>query len=485
MKGKSRFLATLIVLTIAAVLVGACGAGAGNNGGASNSGSSGSSGSPAQSTPAALPQAGAPGGAATSAAGGGAAAGGGSGASTGKDTGNILILGAFTGGEADAFNQVLAGYNQANPGTKVVYNGINSFETVIQVRVQGGDFPDIAGFPQPGGVQRLAQQGKLVPLWDSAVALYDKNYAPAWKDLASVDGKVYGIFNRVNAKGMVWYNKPEWDKAGWQVPKTWDDLMSLSQQMIQKGGPVPFCEGIGAAAATGWKGTDWLENIVLRTQPTDFYDKWAAGQVKFSSPEIKNAFSLLGKIWTDPKMVYGGQQTIATTDVPTAATWLFDSPPKCWMHFEGSFVTNFFPDSVKKDLDNQVGFFMLPPIDPKIATPPLEVGGDEFVVFQGKDRPEVRKFMEWLGSPAAAETWAKAGGALFPYKGQDKSWYPTKIEGQMSDQLVNPKAAKFDASDMMPAKMNTAFWKGITDWVSGNRQLDQALQDIDTTSAQP
>jgi hypothetical protein len=31
----------------------------------------------------------------------------------------------------------------------------------------------------------------------------------------------------------------------------------------------------------------------------------------------------------------------------------------------------------------------------------------------------------------------------------------------------------------MSAAANAAFWKGMTDWVSGNRDLDGALTDID------
>jgi alpha-glucoside transport system substrate-binding protein len=483
---KARLTVAFSVLMIAALLLSACGAPGAPatpaTGGQTGSGSTaaentpaGSGSTAAENTPAASGSTAAEN---TPAASGAQAAG--------ADTGSILLLGAFGGGEADAFNKTLADFNAANPGIKAEYSSVNSFETVIQVRIQGRDLPDIAAYPQPGGVARAATQDKvLVPLWPEALAVYDKNFSPAWKELATVGGTTYGMFHRVNAKGMIWYNKPEWEKAGWSIPKTWDELMKLSQDMIAKGGAAPFCEGIGAAAATGWKGTDWIESLMLRTAPVETYDKWARGELKFTSPEVKRAFELLGQIWMDPQMVYGGSQTIATTDVPTAATWLFDSPPKCWMHFQGSFVTNFFQPEVRQKIDEQVGFFMLPPVDASIANPPLEVGGDMFVVFQGKDRPEVRKLIEWLGTPDAAKSWAQAGGALFPYKGQDMSWYPTKLEAQLMEQVVNPQSARFDASDQMPAKMNTAFWKGITDWVSGNRTLDQALQDIDTTSAQP
>lgn len=406
----------------------------------------------------------------------------GGGETAGADTGAVFILGAFTGAEATAFEEVVRAFESANPGIDVTYSGINDFDTQIEVKVQAGDTPDIAAFPQPGGAARLARAGQLVPLWPEALEKYEQNYAPVWQELASFDGEPYGMFHRVNAKGWIWYNKPEWEQAGYEIPETWDALMQLSQE-LQDTGTAPWCDGINAGAATGWKGTDWIENIMLRTQPVETYDQWVAGELPFTSPEVRNAFDILGTIWMDANMVYGGPQTIALTEVPQSAAWLFDDPPRCWMHMQGSFVTNFFPESVRENLDAQVGVFIMPPIDPNV-TPALEIGGDVFVVMTGKDRPEVKKFIEFLGTVDSTTPWAEQGGALFPHQGQDLSVYPTEIERTMAETIINAEQARFDGSDNMAANLNQAFWKGITDWVSGNRDLDGALQDIENVRAQ-
>lgn len=393
------------------------------------------------------------------------------------DTGSVFILGAFTGAEAAAFEEVIRVFEEQNPGIDVTYSGTNDFDTQIEVRVQAGDTPDIAAFPQPGGAARLASEGELAPLWPEALAVLEENYASFWQELGTFGGEPYGMFHRVNAKGWIWYNRPEFEGAGYNIPETWDELMALTEEM-KATGTAPWCEGIGAGAATGWKGTDWIENIMLRTQPTDVYDQWVAGELPFTSPEVRNAFEILADIWFDPEAVYGGTQTIALTDVPQAAAWLFDDPPLCWLHFQGSFVTGFFPESVQENLDEQVGVFIMPPIDPNV-TPALEVGGDVYVVMKDKDRPEVRRFIEFLGTVDATTPWASQGGALFPHRGQDLSVYPTEIERTMAQTIIDAEAARFDGSDNMAADLNQAFWKGITDWVSGNRDLDGALQDID------
>ncbi|HEU4323221.1 MAG TPA: ABC transporter substrate-binding protein, partial [Roseiflexaceae bacterium] len=256
----------------------------------------------------------------------------------GPDIGRISILGPFSGAEAVAFEEVIKVFEAANPGIDVVYTGVGDFDTQIVVRVQAGDPPDIAAFPQPGGAARLARDGLLVPLWPEAQATLDTNFAPFWKQLGTFEGQPYGMFHRVNAKGWIWYNKPAFEQAGYTVPKTWEELTALTEKM-KASGTSPWCEGMESGQATGWKGTDWIENIMLRTQPVETYDEWTAGRLPFSSPEVKGAFEILGSIWLDPSAVYGGYPTIVLTRFSDAATFLFDNPPRCWLHMQGSFVT--------------------------------------------------------------------------------------------------------------------------------------------------
>jgi len=153
------------------------------------------------------------------------------------------------------------------------------------------------------------------------------------------------------------------------------------------------------------------------------------------------------------------------------------NPNDCWMHMQGSFVTGFFSDDIRADLDNQLGVFIMPGIDETLPFA-LEVGGDQYVVFDGKARPEVKKFMEFLATGASADPWITVGGSLFPHQDQDTSLYPTMIETNMAEAILTAEAARFDGSDGMDQAVNNAFWKGITDWVSG-ATIDEALAAID------
>lgn len=398
----------------------------------------------------------------------------------GADTGTVFILGAFRGSEETAFNNVITTFEDANPDIDVIYSGTGEFETLINVRVEAGDPPDIAAFPQPGAVARFAREGQLAPLWDEALTLYDSNYAPAWKTLSEVDGTPYGMFHRVNAKGWVWYNKLAWEEAGWPIPETYDEFMDLIAQMQDESDIAPMCDAIESAEATGWKGTDWIENFVLRMHPVDVYDAWVAHELAFSSDEIRAAWEELETLWFDPDITYGGAQTIALTNFREPAAWLFGDQPNCWMHFQGSFVTDFFPTDIQDNLDERVGVFQLPPMRDDLPVT-LEVGGDQYVVFRGKDRPEVRRFIEFLATPESVEPWATQGGSLFPHQDQNLDWYPTELERTMAEAILEATEARFDGSDNMNSEVNLAFWSAVTDWVSGNRTLDTVLANVDET----
>jgi len=385
----------------------------------------------------------------------------------------VTVFGAFVDEEAHRFEESIRPFEEKT-GIKVIYEGSKDFETLISVRVEGGNAPDIAGLPQPGLMANFAEKGKLVPVWPSLSALLDKNYAPVWRELGSYEGTTYGIFHRVNAKSFVWYPKKAWEKAGYVPPTTWDELNRLMDRMVADG-HTPWAVGIEAGGATGWVGTDWIEDIMLRTAGPDAYDKWVSGEMPFNAPEVKAAFEVLGKIWLNPKYVYGGKNYILTTSFGDSQQPLFTDPPRAWMHRQANFITGFFPDEVQENLEDEVGVFALPAINPEYGIPILG-GGDQYVVFN--DRPEVREFMEYLATWESGKLWAQAGGALFPYLDQDLNAYPNAIERSLAEALVNAKVFRFDASDLMPAQVGAGtFWTGIVDWVGG-KSLDAVLSDI-------
>jgi len=387
----------------------------------------------------------------------------------------VGVFGAFRPPEDARFEESIKPFEEES-GVDVQYEFSPEFETQIFVRVEGGDPPDIAALPQPGLMKDFADRDVLVPLWDGIKDMISDNYASVWLDLGSYEGEAYGVFHRVNIKSLVWYPKKDWAEAGYEPPETWDELEALMDEMVANG-HTPWTIGIESGAATGWPATDWLEDIMLRTAGPDVYDQWVAHEIPFDAPEVKRALGIIGDIWKNPDYVYGGTQYILTSHFGNDAPGvMFEDPPKAWMHRQGSFIAGFLPDEVQNNLDEEVGVFGLPSIDPEWGTPVLG-GGDQFVMFN--DRPAVRSFMEFLTTGESGEAWARAGGALFPHKDQNLDAYPTEIARAQAELLLNAEVFRFDASDLMPAEVGAGtFWTGMVDWVSGT-DADRVLETID------
>ncbi|MEN9223348.1 MAG: extracellular solute-binding protein, partial [Thermostichus sp. BF3_bins_97] len=75
----------------------------------------------------------------------------------------VTIFGAFVEEDARRFEASMRPFEERT-GIRVEYEGSGDFETLITVRMEGGDPPDIIAFPQPGLMVEYAREGRLVDL---------------------------------------------------------------------------------------------------------------------------------------------------------------------------------------------------------------------------------------------------------------------------------------------------------------------------------
>ncbi len=387
----------------------------------------------------------------------------------------VEIFGAFVDVDASRFEESLQTFVEQT-GIEVRYQGSGDFESLITIRAEGGDPPDIAAFPQPGLLYDLADSGHIVDLYD----WFDRDYllqqyAESWLDIAEHEGAMLGTWYRTNVKSLVWYPKPEFDAAGYEIPETWDELIALSDQMVADGTP-PWTIGIESAGATGWVATDWVEDILLRTAPPEVYDDWIIGEHPFDSPEVRRAVEVMSEIWMNEDYVLGGTTSILTVPFGDSPSPMFSDPPAAWLHRQASFIPGFFPDGVVVGED--VDFFYLPPIDEEQGSPVLTAGD---VMGAMTDRPEVRAVMRYLTTGESTRAWLESGGFVSPHEDTPLDWYPTTVDRRYAEILFDADTVRFDASDMMPGSVGTgSFWTGMVNYVSGD-DLGGVLENIDDT----
>jgi alpha-glucoside transport system substrate-binding protein len=386
----------------------------------------------------------------------------------------VTILGPRGLEEAELIEQSMDPFEERS-GIDVVYLSTgDQFEKFIANRLEQGSPADIVNFPQPALLAEFAEQRKIRPIGTFLDDDYlQQQYPDSFLAMATIDGEMMGVWHTVGLKSLVWYPKQAFEGNGYEVPETWDELIALSDQIVADGGTA-WCIGIEAGDATGWVGTDWVEDILLRTAPPETYDAWVRHDLPFSSPEIRRVFEIMGQIWLNDDYVRGGVASISTEGWSDSALRLFEDPPGCYLHKQASWVPFVFPPTASYGQDYD--FFYLPPIDPEFGNPVLG-SGDIFAMFN--DRPEVREVMRYLTTAESTKAMIQNGGYLAPHRDTPIEWYPTEADLRYAQIILSADSYRFDGSDLMPREVGTgSFWRGITDWVEG-AELETVLQEID------
>lgn len=263
-----------------------------------------------------------------------------------------------------------------------------------------------------------------------------------------------------------------------EIPKNADQMRELSTKLARRG-KAPWSIGLESGAASGWVGTDWLENIFLRQHGPQKYRDWYEGKLAWTSPEVRETWETWGEIVANSDMVYGGKQYVLSTNFGQAAAPLFIDSPGAYFHMQASFIQSFikeqFPDLQPGEDFN---FFGFPPIKPQYANA-VEAAGDLVGMFN--DTPQARAFIKYLTTPEAQSYWTSGTGALSANRNVSLVFYPDVLSRNAAQILQKADIVVFDASDMMPGKMNNTFWSAIMSYVENPARLDSILRNLEQT----
>ncbi len=390
----------------------------------------------------------------------------------------VTVFGPWLGPDQELVENVLA-YFAAATGADVRYAGSDSFEQQIVVDAEAGSALNVAVFPQPGLVSDMAKRGFVTPLGDETANWVRDNYAAgqSWVDLGTFSGPdgddgLFGLFYKVDVKSLVWYNPENFEDFGYDVPQSMEGLKALTEQMVADGN-TPWCIGLGSGGATGWPATDWVEDMMLRTQEPAVYDKWVSNEIKFDDPAVVGAIEEFGWFARNDDFVSGGAGAVASTDFRDSPKGLFSSPPQCMMHRQASFIPAFFPEGTEMGLD--ADFFYFPAYEGKELGNPVLGAGTIWSITN--DSTGAQALMEFLKSPIAHEVWMAQQGFLTPLKSVNTDLYATDTLKKMGEILLSADTFRFDASDLMPGGVGAgSFWTGMVDYAGGKPAAEVAAE---------
>jgi len=369
-------------------------------------------------------------------------------------SGSISFDGIWTASSGQKqFANVIGAFRKRYPNVKVNYKPVgNDLPTVLATAVAGGHPPDMADIAQPGTVAQLAKQGKLKPI-NYAKGTIAANYAPAWQQLGTYNGKLYALVFKAANKSVVWYNVPAFKNAGVSPPKTFSQLLTVAKTIKASGTPAYSIGG-----ADGWTLTDMFENIYLRTFGAAKYNALSAHTIKWTDPSVATALKTMAKIVGYTGNVAGGSSGALQYGFNDSVTNAFGTPPKAAMVFEADFVGGVITSSTKAKPNSGFNTFTWPSITPGPNASGVEIGGDLFVTF--RDTPAIEAFVKFLATAPAAEAWAKQGGFGTGNKHVPASIYPDAITRATEAPLGTAKSVVFDMSDAQPPSFGATTGQG-------------------------
>jgi len=379
----------------------------------------------------------------------------------------ISMLYQWSGVEEAALNQVLQPLVDACG--IVLKPESTRDQALLDTRVQAGTPPDVAFWQ----VAQLVQYQDQLKTMDSLGA--DKaSYGEFFITPMTVDGKWLGLPIKADVKSIIWYSPASFEALGYTVPTTWEELDALVEKMVADGN-VPWSMGFESGDATGWTGTDFVQDIMLVQQGPAFVLGLQDGSVPYNDPGVKQAFETYGKWAMDEKYTVGGSQGTLQTPFLEAIYKPFSDPAEAMMvkqsGFAGGEVAKQFPD-LKQGTDYD--FFVVPGIQG------LQGAVEPMMAFS--DKPAVKALVAYLSSAQGGANWAKATFGLSPNKGAAGNYTDPALQ-KLGDAVAETQGFTTDIGDTIPGGFGSAEFQAITEFVNGG-DLDSILGGLATAQTE-
>lgn len=394
-------------------------------------------------------------------------------AKTQKLASSISMIGVNSGVEGQTLQQVYKAFTEGT-GTKVDYTGSADTNNIVQSRVQAGNPPDIADIPM-GTATTYAKQGRLVDLSKVMGPELKKNFSSALLDDASVDGKVFGVYQGFS-NFMLWYNPAEY--TGPKDPTEWKQITDWTTAEAAKGTPV-WCAAQNAGAASGFPGAQFIENVFLKEYGPTLYKQWGEGQLAWTSPQVKSVFQQFGALLGNDKKVSGGVASILSAPIATGYNGLTAKPATCQAALWGSWVPGLIGSSAVPG--KTIDFYRVPATDPRFENDEL-FQSTTSVAFT--DNATTRTFLKFLASTPAQQYLASLDRWPVANVNVPASTYKSEVLQKVAKTYFGSSPTKLQVgpNSLADAATQNAFYKGVVTYLQNPSSLDSVLQSIQSAS---
>ena len=302
-----------------------------------------------------------------------------------------------------AYAKLIAAFRKQHPEINVKFEAFEAanYNTVLSTALAGGTGPDIVQ-ARSYGTLGVGKPDYLVPLDKSAVPeLSNFPDSALAAETMRADGKLYAV-PLASQTMLIIYNKELFEKAGVTPPGTWDELVTVSKTLKDKG-ITPF----GNGTATAWQNETIVGALLSSQIGKAFEQDVLAGKADFTDPRFVGALTKLDEIKTYFAPNFSG--------VDYAASQQLFATGRAAMFAGGSFeIANFLRQNPKLKL----GLFASPVAkagDPRLVA--LYYDGGYAINAASKNKEAALKFLRFLGTPEFGTLFSNELQNISPIKG--------------------------------------------------------------------
>ena len=210
---------------------------------------------------------------------------------------------------ATYFDKVEEEFNKTHKDIHLTIESPNDASAIMRTRFIREDYPDIIGIGGDINYSYYVDAGILADLSDySGMKNIKQSYLDIAEGLEIVPTKgTYLMPYVANAAGIL-YNKDIFEKYGWEIPETWDELMSLCEEMEAKN-VQPFYFGFKDT----WTCMAPWNSLAVGLAPADLCKQVNKGKATFSKEYRETAEKCLKLLDYGPKDAFAYNYNDACT----------------------------------------------------------------------------------------------------------------------------------------------------------------------------
>lgn len=204
---------------------------------------------------------------------------------------------------ATYFDQVEEEFNATHDDIHLTIDSPNDASTIMRTRFIREDYPDIIGIGGDINYSYYVDAGILADVSDSEVMGEIKD---SYKDILEALEIVptegtFGIPYVANAAGIL-YNRDMFEEHGWEIPTTWNELMTLCND-IQSEGILPFYFGFKDT----WTCLAPWNSMAVALAPSDLCKQVNRGEATFTDEyrEVAEKYLELLEYGPEDPFAYG------------------------------------------------------------------------------------------------------------------------------------------------------------------------------------